>query len=284
MKFIFIDGSYFIFFRLNALKNWWSLAHRDDGELNPAENNEFKDKFRQMFADKLKEIPKKLGIKKGEPYRVFVGQDCRREAIWRNQHIGRYKAGRADTTVEGEFFRIVYQEQLFQRTLGETCLLSHPSLEADDVIALSVKHICKANPDDECFIVSSDGDYLQLCASVSNFHIYDLKFKDVKTRDQSYSQPETAMRMFVAKRLSGDKSDNIPPVFPKCGKKTALTLAEMVGDDGDDGELMTELAKRGGAKAVEQYRQNDLIMNFDKIPHNLQVAFLASTTHRFQHN
>lgn len=275
MKYIFIDGSYFVFFRFNALKNWWSLAHRDEGVLIPEENEDFKEKFRKTFDDKLKEIAKKVGIKKYEAYRVYVGQDCKQETIWRMKHYNGYKDGRADTTTEGKFFSIVYDEKLFEKTLGDGCLLSYPELEADDVIALSVKHICEKSSIDECFIISSDGDYLQLSGE-PRIHIYDLKFKDIKTRDIAYSQPESSKKMFVAKKLCGDKSDNIHSVFPKCGKKTALGLAEL-----DDEELLMVLEKRGGKKAVEQYDLNDLLMNFNRIPHNLSSNFLKLYSKRF---
>lgn len=280
MKYIFVDGSYYIFFRFNALKNWWSLAKRDEGVLVPNENDEFKEKFRKTFAEKLLEIPKKLGIKKGEPYRIYVGQDCRQEKIWRMEHSVGYKDGRADTSVEGEFFAMVYNEQLFEKTLGEGCILKYPTLEADDVIAISAMHLCddsQTTGDDanECFIVSSDGDYLQLCASYPRIHIYDLKFKNIATRDLAYSEPASAMRMYVAKCLCGDKSDNIHSAFPKCGKKTAYALAQLVSDDGDDKELVDALLKKGGEDAVARYKHNDLMMNFKHIPETLVAGFLT---------
>lgn len=280
MKHIFVDGSYFIFFRFHALKNWWSLARRDEGDLVPTENDEFKEKFRKTFAEKLKEIPKKVGIKKGEPYRMYVGKDCKQEKIWRMSHYDGYKDGRPDTTTEGHFFSIVYGEKLFEHTIGDDCVLSHPGLEADDVIALSVKHICATIPDDECFIISSDGDYLQL-GGEPRIHIYDLKFKDVKARDAAYSQPDTSAKMFVVKRLCGDKSDNIPSAFPKCGKKTAMAIADLA--DGSEAIVLSELRRRGGEKAVEQYIHNDLMMNFDRIPVCLRDGFLLAHEKRLIH-
>lgn len=279
MKFIFIDGSYFIFFRFHALKNWWSLARRDEGILLPTENEEFQEKFRKTFAEKLKEIPKKLGIKKGEPYRIYVGKDCKQEKIWRMEHYGGYKDGRPDTTTEGHFFSIAYGEGLFEKTLGDGCVLSYPGLEADDVIAISVTHICGTSHDDECFIVSSDGDYLQLSGE-QRIHIYDLKFKNVKSRDTAYSHPDTAAKMFVVKRLCGDKSDNIPPAFPKCGKKTAMAIADLA--NGDDNVIFAELMKRGGETAVERYGHNDMLMNFQRIPMGLREGFLAVSSAKFQ--
>lgn len=273
MKFIFIDGSYFIFFRYNALKSWWKLAHKDE-VLIPDENNDFKEKFRKTFADKLKEIPKKLGIKKNEPYRIFVGKDCKQNTIWRMKYHNNYKGNRPDTTIEGKFFNIVYNENLFEKTLGENCILSFPQLEADDIIALSVKHI-SSNTNDNCYIITSDGDYLQLCDS--NINIYDLKFKDLKTRNIAYLNSDTVKKMFIAKCLQGDKSDNIPSVFPKCGKKTAEKLAELNYD-----ELINKLEKYGNNNyAVKQFELNSLLMNFDEIPIELSNQFYEQNIYKF---
>jgi 5'-3' exonuclease len=152
-------------------------------------------------------------------------------------------------------------------------------LEADDVIAISATHICQSNPDDECFIVSSDGDYLQLSGE-PRIHIYDLKFKDVKSRDPAYSKPDTSAKMFVMKRLCGDKSDNIPSAFPKCGKKTAATIADLA--NGNDDALFAELMRRGGEKAVNQYKHNDMLMNFQRIPTELREGFLAVSDSKFK--
>lgn len=286
MKFIFIDGSYFVFFRFNALKSWWKLAHQDEDEgenieLVPHENEEFKNKFRKTFADKLKEIPKKLGIKKNEPYRIYVGQDCKQETIWRMKHMNAYKGTRPNTSIEGKFFEIVYSEKLFENSLGDNCILKYPKLEADDVIALSVKHIIEndASGSNECYIVSSDGDYLQLCHERIN--IYDLKFKNLKMRNPAYFESESVKKMFVAKCLCGDKSDNIPSVFPKCGKKTAEKLAEL-----DNESMINEIRKKLKNEneinaAIKQFELNDLMMNFDKIPSEYSIPFLQLNMNKF---
>ena len=87
--------------------------------------------------------------------------------------------------------------------------------------------------------------------------------------------------MFVAKRLCGDKSDNIRPVFAKCGKKTANTLSQLVDDTGNTTVLFAELRKKGGDSAVEQYEKNDLLMNFGRIPSELKEGFIRAYSDRF---
>ena len=48
-EFLFIDGSYYIFYRFFALINWWKMAHKDTPLEDPAMNEEFIDKFKSTF-------------------------------------------------------------------------------------------------------------------------------------------------------------------------------------------------------------------------------------------
>ena len=47
---IFIDGSYYIFYRYYALLNWWKFQNKDDDNIdNLHENTEFVEKFIKLF-------------------------------------------------------------------------------------------------------------------------------------------------------------------------------------------------------------------------------------------
>ena len=60
-NYILIDTSYFIFYRYYALINWWKMAKKDEPQLlDPFLSEEFVQKFRKTFIDKLYEIPKKF--------------------------------------------------------------------------------------------------------------------------------------------------------------------------------------------------------------------------------
>mgnify|MGYP001174559642 CR=1 FL=1 len=56
------------------------------------------------------------------------------------------------------------------------------------------------------------------------------------------------------KALIGDKSDNIPGCFPKCGAKTALKLAQ------DDSLLEAKFNQVAGSR--ERYQNNKLLIDF----------------------
>ena len=65
MPLIFIDGSYFCFYRYFALLTWWKNAFPEDPILgDPADNPFFVEKFKKMCIQSLENIPKKLGISK----------------------------------------------------------------------------------------------------------------------------------------------------------------------------------------------------------------------------
>jgi len=270
MNYIFIDASYFIFFRFHALKNWWSLAKKDE-PIIPNESQEFKEKFRKIFADKIKVIAKNVGIKKGSPYRIFVGKDCRKSDIWRMSLFGQYKQGRADSTMEGHFFSLVYSEHLFEDICGDNCILEHPKLEADDVIALAVKHIITNDQEAKCYIITSDMDYLQL-ATTDRVKLYDLKYKMLTEKSKYFKETNSPKKDLFMKYLCGDKSDNIAPVFAKCGKKTAEKLFEL-----SDTELIDFLRSKN---AISQYEHNRRMVDFNYIPSGLKDEFMDKYSSR----
>lgn len=266
--FIFIDGSYFCFYRYYSILNWWKLAHSDEKLEDPITNNEFVEKFTKTFIDTLKQIPKKLKLDNldSNPPTMIVGRDCKRENIWRNDLYDKYKANRVcDSStgfMGGPFFKKVYEEELFQKG-GATKILHHPKLEADDCIAICVKELLNIHPDCSIYIITSDNDYLQLIRE--NVHIYNLSFKNLKDSKIFTGIAEKDLQLKI---LMGDSSDNIPSVFPKCGIKTALKCV-------DDREYFKK--KMGvSIQYHEQYILNETLVSFDKIPKELVNDFLAT--------
>ncbi len=263
-QFILIDGSYFIFFRYYAILNWFKLAKRDqtlDKEHPPEKNNDFVDKFTKTFQQKMQEIPKKLKI--DNPI-ILVGKDCPRQKIWRMKHLSTYKANRVydDSFLGGPFFKKVYNEDLFTKA-GAKIVFQHPTLEADDCLAILTKDILSKYPNSNINIITSDMDYLQLASE--NVSLYDLKFKKLTERKSSFNNAEKDL--FV-KILTGDKSDNIKGVFKKCGPKTACKYF-------DNKELFQKkLQETEGA--LERFNLNKKIIDFNEIPEDLVVNFKAA--------
>ena len=169
-------------------------------------------------------MPKKLKIDKKINPILIVGRDCKRENIWRNELYPDYKANRVNNPengfMGGPFFKMAYEEQLFQKG-GAKAILKHPRLEADDCIAISVKYLVNKYPQCHIYIITSDRDYLQLNAH--NVDLYNLTYKNIAENKNSTGNPDDDLEIKI---IMGDTSDNIPSVFPKCGFKTALKCYE----------------------------------------------------------
>jgi 5'-3' exonuclease len=268
--FIFVDGSYYCFYRYYSLLNWWKNAHPDELIEDPINNTVFVEKFKKTFVESLQQIPKKLKIHKlkNKPT-IIVGKDCKRENIWRNDLYDKYKATRDNGTesgfMGGPFFKMVYEESLFQNA-GANQILYHPRLEADDCIAISVKQITNKYPDCIVYIITSDNDYLQLIKE--NVHIYNLAFKNLKDSKVFTGNPEKDLKLKI---IMGDKSDNIPSVFPKCGIKTAMKCIE-------DTEYFKKKME-DNPDYYKQYQLNETIVSFDKIPEVFVNEFTLTASH-----
>ena len=264
--FIFIDGSYFCFYRYHSLLTWWKNAYPEEKEtlLDPYQNEKFVDKFKKTFVSNIEKIPKTLNI--DDPI-IIVGKDCKRENIWRNSLFPGYKATRAngaeDGFMGGPFFKMAYEENLFIEG-GARAILKHPRLEADDCIALSVKHLQSIHPTCNIYIITSDKDYLQLANN--RVHLFNLAFKDLTQQKSCTGNAECDL---FCKIVTGDTSDNIPSVFPKCGPKTALKYF-------NDRELFNKKLEESESFRT-QYALNRQIIDFNYIPEELVAEFMTGT-------
>jgi 5'-3' exonuclease len=255
--FIFIDGSYYCFYRYYALLTWWKNAHPETNLEEPYENKDFVDKFKKTFVEKLLAIPKKLKIKKPN---LILSKDCKRENIWRMELFPKYKGSRKIVNQIGPFFEMVYEDKLFEKG-GIKAILEHPKLEADDCIAISVKYLINKYPDCTIYIITGDHDFLQLCNS--RVHVYDLAFKNIADKS-SFGNAQYDLEMKI---IMGDKSDNIPSVFPKCGVKSSQKCVE---DPEFFKKKITDIPTHH-----KQYELNKKLIDFDNIPEELVNEFIS---------
>ena len=267
--FIFIDGSYFCFYRYHSLLTWWKNAYPEEIDVlqDPYQNQKFVEKFKKTFVETIQKIPRGLKLDKTIKPIIIVGKDCKRENIWRNELFPNYKSNRSngpeDGFMGGPFFKMAYEEELFIQG-GACSILKHPKLEADDCIAISVKHLLNICPSCTIYIITSDKDYLQLAQD--NVKLFNLTFKDLTEQKSCTKNAECDL---FCKILMGDVSDNIPSVFPKCGPKTALKYFE-------NKELLEKKLKE-----AETYRNtyalNKRIIDFNNIPEYLVSEFMNIT-------
>jgi 5'-3' exonuclease len=256
---IFIDGSYFCFYRYHSIMRWWKSAYPENLLADPFANKQFVDKFKKTFVDTVKNLKKKLNTDGENPF-IIVGKDCRRQNIWRNELYDKYKATRVndDGFMGGPFFKMVYEENMFQEG-GARVILKHPKLEADDCVAIFVKHVVEKYPNTNVKIITSDKDYLQLAGP--KVRIFNLAYKEISEETLGGS----AEADLFCKIVMGDTSDNIKSVLNKCGPKTALKCFK-------DRTYFDERMKK--ENAYEKFELNQKIIDFNFIPQNIIDEFV----------
>ena len=268
--FILVDTSYWIFYIYFAIMQWWKHAKPDDHLFdNPYENEEFLEKFIKTFLESLEGFKKKQKLHKqrskpATPCTIIACRDCPRSEIWRNSLYNSYKETRDkdDSFNGGSFFKHIYQENnklLYQA--GVNHVLRFPNLEGDDIIAITKKMIRQKYPEARIIILANDHDYLQLLDSYTQ--IINFQNKDLSESKKSFTEGK---KNLFYKIVLGDKSDNILPIFKKCGPKTCEKYYE-------NQELFLEaLKKESGAQ--EKYKLHKKLVDFNEIPENLVKNFL----------
>ncbi len=128
------------------------------------------------------------------------------------------------------------------------------TLEADDLIAYLVLN---KHARDECVVVSSDTDFIQLLQEHSDCQLYNpvsKKFRESPEYDY-----------LTWKALRGDSSDNIPGI-PRVGDKTAASLAK------DNEKLASFLEADSEKKMI--YERNRGLISF-RIVEDLSDTFVS---------
>jgi 5'-3' exonuclease len=264
MIYLLIDASYLIFYRYYALIQWWKFANRDiELPHNPYECEEFVAKFNKLMIESIETIKKKLKINKKEVI-VYVARDCHRKDIWRNAIYNKYKESRYadDEFMGGNFFKHVYanDNQILKNASHINTVFSFPSLEADDIIAITKNIIRQKYPEAEIIIIASDHDYLQLLDN--NTQIITLKYKNLRENPKVFEESE---KNLFYKIMMGDKSDCISPVFKRCGVKNVEKYFN------DSEQLKIDLEKYD---AKDIFERNNTLINFAKIPCELVEQFI----------
>ena len=261
--FILVDTSYWIFYRYYAISQWWGHSNPETPLTNPYENEDFVEKFLKTFCESLAGFKKKQKIHK-KPSTIIAARDCPRASIWRNALYSDYKATRikGDEFNGGPFFKHIYQDNnklLYEA--GVNSVVQFPNLEGDDIIALTKNYIRAKYEDARIYIIANDHDYLQLLDE--NTEIVNFQNKYLKEASKVFNEPE---KNLFYKIVLGDKSDNINPIFKKCGPKTCEKYYE-------NNELFLEALKK--ENAYEKYELNKKLVDFRELPDELVSKFLG---------
>jgi 5'-3' exonuclease len=258
---LFIDLSYYIFYRFYALVSWYKKAYPDEElDISDIMNNKiFIEKFKKLFKENLKKIKKKYKI---ENSKVIFAKDCRRNQIWRNEFYEEYKKTRDDKNINfnKDIFLYVYNDilpELLNDNTGIHSIYSVSKAEADDIIAVMKNVIREKYSNLPIYIITNDHDYLQLADYYT--YIYNLKNYDLKKKGKGSPELDLGFKI-----IKGDISDNIKAVFTK--RITNKLIYEMIYDE----QKLNNQINSEGAECRKRYERNRLLIDFKKIPQNIQ--------------
>jgi len=244
---LLIDTSYYIFYRFHATARWYSFKDSETPLHELTEDPVYVEAFFKHHEQNMKVLLKKYKI---APQNVIWCMDSPHDQLWRIPHHGEYKGTRNYSNFDARIFPLFYK----YLKDGKKNQVVFSSLEADDVVAL----LCEKDPTHPTVIITNDNDYLQLCSPTTQ--VINMQGKNLALRGSGDPKKDVLIKI-----LMGDKSDNIPPVFPKCGLKTAQQIACMTQE-----ELNHYLQEKG---ALEQFQKNKTLISFDSIPNPIREKF-----------
>lgn len=274
-RLILVDASYNSFYRFFATMRWYGLAHKeefkkvkDDPSYDWYNNEIFREKYEKMYFESIENL---LTRKITQDSIMIFCQDAPQATLWRHKLIvskketEKYKGERPNLDSKYNF------RTLFKKTYGKIIpgakkikpypihQLKFSETEADDIIASICIHMRDKEPKQEIIIVSGDDDFTQLGrenVSILNFRKKKLiKFTDGECEDK--------LRLKI---IVGDKSDNIPSIFPKSRKEVNLKTRKMVKESKEFMEKFFE----ENPEIEKKYKLNEKLIDFNKIPKKIQ--------------
>ncbi len=262
-NFVIVDSSYLVFYRFYATILWYKRANSDvdtSGNYSWHTDKIYLEKYKKIFFTSIQGLIKRFNV----PYsNIIFALDCPRADIWRMPHIETYKSNRDDTTKSSSIshiFKYTYDTvlpELIERY--DVKLLKVNSAEADDVAAIVTGELLTKYPEREILIITNDCDYLQLLQP--RVHIWNLQKKNIAERSKGNRNIDLQLKIIL-----GDKSDNIPKCFPKCGERTALKYIE------NPDELERAFSKYPGSRKI--YDRNTTIIDFNYIPDTIKAKII----------
>tara|TARA_B100000900_G_C20447741_1_gene661832 strand:- start:53 stop:970 length:918 start_codon:yes stop_codon:yes gene_type:complete len=253
---LFIDMSYYIFYRFFALCTWWKRAYPDEplDIKNILDNKIFIDKYHKLFIENIKKITKKYRIQNAN---IIFAKDCRRYNIWRNKYYEDYKKSRDDKNkrFNKDIFIYTYEKIVPDLKKLNISIAINENAEADDIIAI-LKTVIRDRMYIPIYIITNDHDYLQLFDD--NTFIYNLKGLNLRTKSRGNPRLDLQFKIF-----RGDTSDNITPVVTK--KIRDDKLIDLIYNE----KLFNEFFKEN-QELKKIYDRNELLIDFNKIPKKIR--------------
>lgn len=265
---LFVDGSYFIFYRYFATYNWFRLQDFDTASEDIMADPTFVAKYAKMFEKTIVDLIKKKGLSWDN---AFFMADCPREEVFRNAMYDCYKQAReTHASFNANVFEYTYNTLIPElQKKYPLQVVQAPCLEADDLVAIFKKHVREQDNSQKVVIVTNDNDYVQLYDEHTS--IVNLQGKELNTR-----LPVPQESYLLYKIIGGDKSDCISPIKAKIGPKTAEKLAI------NPVELEAYLTKHPDAR--ERFELNSGLIDMNNIPEHLKAPIIENIVYQYLKN
>ena len=223
--------------------------------------------------------------KKHKPDQIAVafegGQNWRKAYTASEQCISKrgYKANRVKDPSMIPFFELIKGFEELAREHTSLVCLSHPKLEGDDLISGYAKRF--AEEGDEVIILSGDKDFTQL-----------LKYPNITLINPDDGKPrlcEDPEFFMFEKCFRGDKGDNVMSAYPRVRLDR---LKRAYNDEYELTKIMNETWKfKDPETSVETeflvqdlFVENNLLMNLDAQPEEIQLAIKETLDHELVHH
>lgn len=244
-----------------AVVKWYSFAHSDaynnlmkKSLIEWSDDKIFMQRYVKRLRENLLEIMNMYSIDWDE---VVFAIDAPRSDIWRKHLLASYKESRSKESPRGKdmygvlkFAKQTLIDDLCRQYGSRKC--QHDHAEADDIIAIMTKSYQTRG--ESVVILTSDKDMIQL--RDKNVKVVDIQGSEIAEGDAN----QVALTL-LEHVLLGDKSDDIPPIFRGCGKKTAAKLAA-------DPEALKLKLEQDPAAAI-QFDLNSRLIDFKMIPEDI---------------
>jgi len=198
-------------------------------------------------------------IKKFKPDRVIFAYDDRN--YWRKEVYADYKLTRASERAKSTIDFDKYFENLneflpqLESALPNVYFLRVEKCEADDIIAVAVKHIYT---DSDIVNISTDKDYHQLMIDRDDYR----QWNPIKKAFDNVANPKRAHEIKI---LTGDSSDYIKGIKKRCGPVTANKIL----DEGLEHYIENPNNKISASEKIDmrqRYEMNKVLIDFNHIP------------------
>ena len=270
MNYIFLDLSYYIFYRYYALISYYKISKKEDITYEL-----FVNQLRDVFEKNLIKLIKKYGdcknIKNLSDTIVFLGKDCYQSEIWRKEYFNEYKNNRTlnnqlDCCSIHDTFSYIYSEcipKLLEK-YSFIKILECENAEADDVIAISVNFLKEKDKTNKIIVITNDRDYLQLLDNIDL--LINLKEQNLK---QFSLEDVPSYYNMLYKVLIGDMADNIKPIVTKKKANELILLIKENKNLINEKDTILYLVSLLTKDKIESFYLNIKLISFSYIPKNI---------------